>query len=81
MVAINLTVTNWGFSGWSTYCIVAIAMGLAHHYFNLPLTIRSCFYPILGDFIFGWIGDLIDAVTVVVTVAGVCTSLFKLLAA
>lgn len=39
------------------------------------MTFRACFYPILGDYTWGWIGDLIDGFTIVVTVAGVCTSL------
>lgn len=57
------------------YLIVACAMGLAGHRFNLPMTFRSCFYPILLDYTWGWIGDVIDGITIVVTVAGVCTSL------
>ena len=27
---------------------------------GLPLTMKSCFYPLIGDRIFGWPGDLID---------------------
>lgn len=50
-------------------------MGLAGHRFKLPMTFRACFYPILGDYTWGWIGDIIDGFTIVVTVAGVCTSL------
>jgi choline-glycine betaine transporter len=75
MFALNMTVANWGISGWAPYLIVAVAMGLAGHRFNLPMTFRSCFYPILGQYTWGWIGDLIDGFAIVVTVAGVCTSL------
>ena len=39
------------------------------------MTFRSCFYPILGDYTWGWMGDIIDGFTIVTTVAGVCTSL------
>ncbi len=42
---------------------------------DLPMTIRSCFYPILGDRIFGFMGDCIDILSVVATMFGVCTSL------
>jgi len=75
MFAINLTVTNWGFTAWAPYLVVAVAMGLAGHRFKLPMTFRSCFYPILGDYTWGWIGDIIDGFTIVISVAGVCTSL------
>lgn len=36
---------------------------------------RSCLYPILGEYTWGWIGDLVDALTIISTVSGVCTSL------
>ena len=26
---------------------------------GLPLTMKSCFYPLIGDKIFGWPGDLV----------------------
>ena len=73
--AIFLTVNDWAIAGWACYLIVALAMGLAGHRFKLPMTFRSCFYPILHDYTWGWMGDVIDGVTIVVTVAGVCTSL------
>ena len=39
------------------------------------MTMKSCFYPLIGDRIFGWIGDLIDVVSIMSTLFGVCTSL------
>lgn len=73
--AINMTVTNWGFTAWAPYLVVAIAQGLAAHRYGLPMTFRSCFYPILGEWTWGWMGDVVDGFTIVTTVAGVCTSL------
>jgi BCCT family betaine/carnitine transporter len=67
MFAINLTVTNWAIAGWAPYLVVAVCMGLAGHRFNLPLTFRSCLYPILQEYTWGWIGDVIDGFTIVVT--------------
>ena len=75
MFAINQTVVHWGISGWIEYATVAVAMGLAHWRFDLPATFRSIFYPILGDYIYGWIGDVIDSSTIVLSIAGLCTSL------
>ena len=42
---------------------------------NLPMTIRSCFYPLLGECIYGIVGDLIDIISIVSTMFGVCTTL------
>ncbi|CAB4000362.1 glycine betaine transporter -like [Paramuricea clavata] len=42
---------------------------------GFPMTIRSCFYPLIGDRIYGWMGDLIDSLSVIATMFGVCTSL------
>lgn len=85
MFALNMTVTNWGISGWSCYLMVALAVGLATHRFGLPLLFRSAFYPLLGEYTWGWLGDLIDTLTILVTFCGVCTSLglatFQLLSA
>ena len=49
MFAINLTITNWGVNGWAPYLVVAVCMALPGFRFKLPMTFRSCFYPILGD--------------------------------
>jgi choline/glycine/proline betaine transport protein len=67
MYAINLTINNWAIAGWAPYLVVAICMGLAGHRFKLPLTFRSCLYPILREYTWGWIGDVIDGFTIVVT--------------
>ena len=42
---------------------------------KLPLTMKSCFYPLIGNGIFGWIGDFIDVFSIIATLFGVCTSL------
>ena len=45
------------------------------HREGLPMTMKSCFYPLMGDRIFGWMGDLIDIISIMTTMFGVCTSL------
>ena len=42
---------------------------------GLPLTIRSVFYPILGDRIYAWPGNLVDILAVLSTLFGIATSL------
>ena len=41
----------------------------------MPLTIRSAFYPILGEACWGWAGHLIDLLAVLATIFGLATSL------
>jgi choline-glycine betaine transporter len=72
MFAINLTVSNWGMMSWTHMTIIALCTALACHRFNLPKTIRSTLYPILGAYTWGWMGDVIDGQTIVVTLAGEC---------
>ena len=74
-MAMNYTLLHWGVAAWSVYIVVAVTTALAAYRFKLPLTFRSCFYPILGEYVWGWVGDVIDGFSIVVTVAGVCTSL------
>lgn len=66
---------HWGFHAWAVYAIVGLA--LAYFTFNkkLPLTIRSVFYPLFGEKIYGPIGDIIDIVSVIATLFGLATSL------
>ncbi|PSP53531.1 glycine/betaine ABC transporter, partial [Halobacteriales archaeon QH_7_68_42] len=73
--ALAQTFFHWGFSPWAVYGLVGL--GLAFFSFNrgLPLTFRSIFWPLLGERIYGWLGHLIDLVTVFATLFGLCTSL------
>jgi choline-glycine betaine transporter len=73
--AINMYVCSWGISGWLTFTVVSIASALGVHRFGLPLTLRSCFYPIFGAYTWGWIGDVIDGFAIVVMVFSVCCML------
>ena len=36
---------------------------------------RVCFYPLIGDKIYGFLGDAVDILSIVATMFGVCTSL------
>lgn len=39
------------------------------------MTMKSAFHPLIGDKIFGWMGDAIDIISVATTLFGVCTTL------
>ena len=54
---------------------MGLLLGLLAYREDLPMTMKSCFYPLIGDRIFGWMGDIIDVVSIMSTLFGVCTSL------
>ena len=47
--AVNLTMLHWGFNAWSVYALMALVLAYFSFRRGLPLTLRSAFYPILGD--------------------------------
>ncbi|UZH54581.1 BCCT family transporter [Salinimicrobium tongyeongense] len=73
--AMNFTFLHWGFHAWGIYALVGLALAYFTYSHGLPLTIRSVFYPVLGDKIYGKIGDIIDIFAVLATVFGLATSL------
>lgn len=73
--AMGITFLHWGVHAWAIYAIVGLALGFFTFNKKLPLTIRSIFYPLFGKRIYGWIGDLIDIVSVIATIFGLATSL------
>jgi choline/glycine/proline betaine transport protein len=73
--AMGITFLHWGVHPWAIYAVVALALAFFTYNMQLPLTIRSIFYPLFGDKIYGWIGDLIDILSVIATIFGLATSL------
>jgi len=73
--AIFMTLFHWGLHAWIPYVTVALTLGVVCYRQGRPMTIRSAFYPVLGDNIYGLVGDLIDALSIACTTFGVCTSL------
>jgi choline/glycine/proline betaine transport protein len=73
--AMNFSFLHWGFHPWAIYALVGLALAFFTYSRGLPLTIRSVFYPFLGDKIYGIIGDIIDIFAVLATLFGLATSL------
>ena len=67
------TIFHWGLHPWAIYAVVALALFSFNK--GLPLTIRSIFYPILGERVWGWPGHVIDTLAVFATLFGLATSL------
>ena len=73
--AMRITFFHWGVHAWGIYAVVAISLAYFAFRHNLPLTIRSAFYPLIGERIHGPIGHVVDTFAVLGTIFGVATSL------
>jgi len=73
--AMGATLFHWGLHPWAIYGVVALALGFFTYNKGLPLTIRSAFYPLLGERVWGPIGHVIDIIAVLATIFGLATSL------
>ncbi|MEM8878656.1 MAG: BCCT family transporter, partial [Pseudomonadota bacterium] len=69
------TVHHWGLEGWAVYAAVGLSLAIFCYNLGLPLTLRSAFYPILGERVWGWWGHAIDTMAVFATLFGLTTSL------
>ncbi len=69
------TIFHWGLHPWAIYATVALALALFSFNKGLPLTMRSVFYPIFGERVWGWTGHVIDILAVFATLFGLATSL------
>lgn len=73
--AMGVTYFHWGLHPWAIYAIVGLGLAFFAYNRGLPLTIRSVFYPLLGNKIYGFWGNLIDVLSVLATLVGLATSL------
>jgi BCCT family betaine/carnitine transporter len=69
------TIFHWALHPWAVYAIVALSLALFCFNKGLPLSVRSMFYPIFGDRVWGWTGHVIDTLAVFATLFGLATSL------
>ncbi|MEP2102384.1 MAG: BCCT family transporter [Parasphingorhabdus sp.] len=74
-LALGATVFHWGLTPWAIYAVIGLALAFFAFNKGLPLTIRSAFYPLLGERIWGWPGHFIDILAVIATMFGLATSL------
>jgi len=69
------TIYHWALHPWAIYAIMALGLALFSFNKGFPLTIRSVFYPVLGERVWGWPGHIIDIIAVLATLFGLATSL------
>jgi choline/glycine/proline betaine transport protein len=73
--AMLYTFLHWGFHGWAIYALFGLSLAFATFNRGLPLSIRTVFYPLIGDRIYGPIGHFVDIFATACTLFGVATSL------
>lgn len=73
--AMSITFFHWGLHAWAIYAVVGLALAYFGFRHNLPLTMRSALYPLIGERIYGPIGHAVDIFAVLGTMFGIATSL------
>ncbi len=74
-MAMAVTIFHWGLHAWAIYEMVGPALAFFSFNRGLPLTMRSVFYPLLGQRTWGPLGHMIDVIAVFATMFGLATSL------
>lgn len=74
-LGMSAAIYHWSLHPWAIYAILALGLALFSYNKGLPLTVRSIFYPVLGERVWGWPGHVIDILAVFSTIFGLATSL------
>ncbi len=74
-LSLAATIFHWAIHPWAIYAVVGLSLAFFTFNRGLPLTLRSAFYPLLGERIWGWPGHVIDTLAVFATLFGLATSL------
>lgn len=71
----SAAIFHWGLHAWGFYGLVALSLAFFCFNRGMPLTMRSAFYPMIGDRAWGWTGHVVDIVAVLATLLGLAVSL------
>lgn len=73
--AVRYTFLHYGFHAWSIYVVTGLSLAYYAYSRDMPLTIRSALTPLLGRYVNGPIGHLIDVLGVIATILGVSVTI------
>ena len=73
--AMGLTFFHWGLHSWAVYSVVGLSLAYFGFRKGLPFSVRSALYPLIGERIHGWIGNVVDVLAILATLFGIATSL------
>lgn len=74
-LGIAATTFHWGLHGWAIYGVVGLTLAFFAYNRGFPLTIRSGFYVLFGERVWGWPGHLVDTFAILAGLFGLATSL------
>ncbi len=69
------TIFDWSLHPWAIFTVTGLAFAVFAYDFNMPLSMRSAFYPLIGKAVWGLTGDVIEVLAVLATIFGLATSL------
>ncbi|WFE68215.1 BCCT family transporter [Thiomicrospira sp. R3] len=64
-----------GFYIWAMYGLVGLSLAYFAFRHQLPLSIRSTLYPLIGERSYGPIGHTVDSFAILATIFGIATTL------
>jgi len=73
--AMSRSFFHWGLHPWAVYIVMSLSIAYFSFRRGMPPLLSSCFYPIVGERIYGVTGKTIDILAVFATVFGIATSL------
>jgi choline/glycine/proline betaine transport protein len=73
--AMSLTFHHWGLGAWAVYAVLGLSLAYFGYRHDMPMTIRTALYPLLGDRSQGWAGNVVDTLAIFGTMFGIATSL------
>ncbi len=74
-VGMSAAVFHWGLHAWAIYAVVGLSLAFFSFNRGMPLTLRSGFYPLLGEAVWGPFGHIVDVVAVLAALFGLAVSL------
>jgi BCCT family betaine/carnitine transporter len=74
-LAMAATIFNWTLHPWAIYAVVGLGFAIFTYNYGLPMSLRSVFYPLLKNRVWGLPGDVIDILAVLATLFGLAASL------
>jgi BCCT family betaine/carnitine transporter len=72
---LSAAIFHWGIHAWAVYGVVGLSLAFFCFNRGMPLTLRSAFYPLFGNAVWGPFGHCVDSIAVLATLFGLAVSL------
>ena len=74
-VGMSAAINHWGLHAWAIYAVVGLSLAFFCFNRGMPLTLRSAFFPLIGNRVWGPFGHFVDVTAVLATLFGLAVSL------